>query len=104
MAKTKLEKIANIDLQMKQLENQKKQLLQQHKEQERKDRTKRLCQRMGLLESMLPDTIALTDEQFSAFLEKTVASENGRLVLDGLTAQGGDAISDRASNTEDGAV
>ena len=43
MAKTKAEKIAAIELQMTQLENQRKKLIQEQKQQERKDRTKRLC-------------------------------------------------------------
>ncbi len=76
-------------LQLEQLENQRKKLVQEQKIQERKDRTKRLCKRMGLFESMLPDTIPLTDEQFQIFLEKTVATEYGRRILDGLTAQQG---------------
>lgn len=87
MAKTKAEKIASIEMQMEQLENQKKRLIQEQKKQERNDRTKRLCKRMGLFESMLPETIALTDEQFQIFLEKTVATEQSRRLLDGLTAQ-----------------
>ena len=89
MAKTKAEKIADIELQLVQLENQRKKLVQEQKAQERKDRTKRLCKRMGLFESMLPDTIPLTDEQFQIFLEKTVTTEYGRRILDGLTAQQG---------------
>jgi len=86
MAKTKLERIIDIENEIRQLENQRKQLLQQHKEQERKERTKRLCQRMGLFESMLPDTITLSDELFKSFLEKTVANDFGRRMLDSLTA------------------
>lgn len=87
MAKTKAEKIAAIELQMTQLENQRKKLIQEKKQQDRKDRTKRLCRRMGLFESMLPESISLTDEQFHSFLEKTVATEHSRRILDGLTAQ-----------------
>ena len=87
MAKTKAEKIAAIELQMTQLENQRKKLIQEKKQQDRKDRTKRLCKRMGLFESMLPESISLTDEQFHIFLEKTVATEHSRHILDGLTAQ-----------------
>ena len=78
MAKTKAEKIAAIELQMTQLENQRKKLIQEQKQQERKDRTKRLCKRMGLFESMLPESISLTDEQFQIFLEKTVAADHSR--------------------------
>lgn len=87
MAKTKIEKITSIEEEIRQLENKRKQLLQEQKTQERKDRTKRLCRRMGLFESLLPDTIPLTDEQFKTFLEKTVITEQSRRLLDGLTAQ-----------------
>ncbi|MEN6314326.1 MAG: DUF3847 domain-containing protein [Clostridiaceae bacterium] len=86
MAKTKLEKIVNIGETMRQLENQRKQLSQQYKEQERKDRTKQLCKRAGLLESLLPDTIPLTNEQFKSFLEKTLITEHSRRILDGIQA------------------
>lgn len=87
MAKTKTEKITSIEEEIRQLENKRKQLVQEQKAQERKDRTKRLCRRMALFESMLPDTITLTDEQFKTFLEQTVAAEHSRRILDELTAQ-----------------
>lgn len=87
MAKTKTEKITSIEEEIRQLENKRRQLVQEQKAQERKDRTKRLCRRMGLFESMLPDTITLTDEQFKTFLEQTVAAEHSRRILDELTAQ-----------------
>jgi len=87
MAKSRLEKIESIKIEIAQLENQRKRLLQAEKEQERKDRTKRLCKRAGLLESLLPDTIILTDEQFKIFLEKTIITEHSRRILDGLTAR-----------------
>ena len=77
MAKSKAEKIADIELQMTQLENQRKKLLQQQKEQERTERKKRLCKRMGLFERLLPETVQLTDEQFKTFLEQTAAAESG---------------------------
>lgn len=87
MAQTKIEKIASIEDEIKQLRERQKQLQQQHNAQERKDRTKRLCRRAGLLESLLPDTIPLTDEQFKMFLEKTILTDQSRRLLDGLTAQ-----------------
>lgn len=87
MAKTKTEKITSIEEEIRQLENRRRQLVQEQKTQERKDRTKRLCRRMGLFESLLPDTIPLTEEQFKTFLEKTVAAEQSRRILDELTAQ-----------------
>ena len=81
MAKTKTEKIASIEEEIRQLENKRKQLVQAQKAQERKDRTKRLCRRMGLLENMLPTTITLTDEQFKTFLESTLITEYSRRIL-----------------------
>jgi len=87
MAKTRLEKIESIQTEIAQLENQRKRLLQAKKEQEHKDRTKRLCKRAGLLESLIPDSISLTDEQFKIFLEKTIITEHSRRILNGLTAR-----------------
>ena len=87
MAKTKAEKITSIEVEIRQLTNKKKRLIQEQKEQERKDRTNRLCKRMGLFEKLLPDTIPLTEEQFKTFLEQTVLTEHSRRILDGLTAQ-----------------
>ena len=87
MAKTKIEKIAGIEEEIRQLENKRRQLVQAQKAQERKDRTKRLCKRMGLFESLLPESISLTDEQFQIFLEKTVLTEPSHRILDGLTAR-----------------
>ncbi len=87
MAKTKAEKITSIEEEIRQLENRRRQLVQEQKAQERKDRTKRLCRRMGLFESLIPDSIPLTEEQFKTFLEKTVAAEHGRKLLDEMTAQ-----------------
>ena len=87
MAKTKIEKIASIDEEIRQLTNKKKRLIQEQKEQERKDRTNRLCKRMGFIEKLLPDTIPLNEEQFMTFVEQTIATDHSRRILDGLTAQ-----------------
>ena len=87
MAKTKIEKIASIEEEIKQLENKKKRLIQEQKEQERKDRTNRLCKRMGFIEKLLPDTIPLTEEQFKTFVEQTITTDHSRRILDGLTAR-----------------
>ncbi len=99
MAKTKAEKIADIELQLTQLENQRKKLVQEQKQQERKDRTKRLCKRMGLFESMLPESILLTDEQFQIFLEKTIVAEHSLRILNGLTARNTATIKPLATET-----
>ena len=87
MALTKLEKIADIQKQIEQLKNQQKLYQQQHNEKERKDRTRRLCSRHGLLEKMLPEIITITDEQYQAFLEKAVTNNYGRDILSKIIAQ-----------------
>ena len=108
MPKTRLEKIAAIEAEQSKLETQRKTLLEAHRAQERKDRTRRLCQRGGLLEKMLPDTIPLSDEQFQSFLEKTVANDFGRRTLEKFTAQnaanpapqGGGSAAQNSTTTE----
>ena len=86
--KTKAEQIEGIEQQLEQLQNRKKLLIKQHKEDERKARNRRLYQRHGLFESLLPDTIGLTDEQFNTFLHRTVANDYGRDKLAEIIAEG----------------
>ena len=100
MSKTRVEKIAGIEEEIRQLENRRRQLVQEQKTQERKDRTKRLCRRMGLFESLVPDTIPLTEEQFKVFLEKTVAAEHSRRILAELTAQNDTRAAVKGAGTE----
>ena len=87
MPKSKTEKIEDITNTIEQLKNQQKKLIQRYKEQERKLRTRRLCKRAGLLESMLPETISLTDEQFKSYLEKTLTTNFSREMLREIQAQ-----------------
>ena len=103
MTNNKTERITSIEEKIAQLQNQKKQLLQQHKLDERKARTKRLCKRAGLLESMLPDTITLTDEQFETFLIRTTANDYGRDKLREIIAlkpEPNSEVSDSASEED----
>jgi hypothetical protein len=81
MAKTTAEKIALKKAEMEQLENELKRLTEQHKAEERKARTSRLCKRHGLFESLLPDTIPLSEERFKAFLSRTVCSDEAKAIL-----------------------
>jgi len=85
--KTTGERIDTLQEKIQQLENQKKQLLQKQKADERKARNHRLCKRGAYLESIIPDTIPLTDEQFYQFLDKTLKTDYARKILDGFTAQ-----------------
>jgi len=99
MAKTKVEKIANIKERIQQLENRRKRLIQEQKEQDRRDRTKRLCKRMGLFESLLPDSIPLSEEHFKIFLEKTILSEMAGNLLSELAAQGNTVPAGKSNGT-----
>ena len=68
--KTYMEKIASKDEQIQQLLNQKKQLIQKQKADERKAKIKRQCYRHGVLEKHMPELITLTDEQYEAYIKK----------------------------------
>ena len=81
MAKTIDEKIAEAQAKIEQYKNQEKQLIQKQKTQERKERTKRLCSRHGLLEKYMPDLITITDEQFEMFIKKGIDTSYGRNIL-----------------------
>lgn len=70
-----------------QLEQQKKQLIQRQKTQERKDRNHRLCKRGGLVKKLLPDMITITDEQFEIFLDKILLTEHAKAILADFVAQ-----------------
>jgi len=66
---------------VEQLKEQIKDIIKAEKEKERKARTKRLCQRMGYIESILPDTIELTEEQFHSFIKRTLQNDHARKIL-----------------------
>jgi hypothetical protein len=98
--KTKADRIAEIDLEIEQLTNQRKQLEAQERERARKERTNRLCKRGGLLESMLPDTIKLTDEQFQTFFEKTLLTDFTRRTLAAIGAENAAPTAEAQGDTE----
>ena len=85
--KTTTERIGTLEEKIQQLENQKKVLLQKQKADERKARNHRLCKRGGHLESIFPDTIPLTDEQFYKFLDKTLLTDYAKKIFVEITAQ-----------------
>ena len=86
MRKTTADKIAEKQQERQNLDNELKRLVQQQKDEERKERTDRHIKRGELLEKLLPDTLALTDEQLKAFLETTLLSNFSRKQLDSLTS------------------
>ncbi len=84
MARTNTEKIANIQEQITQLENQKKRLIQAQRAEDRKARTRRLIERGAILESQIDGADALTNDQIKLFLEKTIKTEYARRILQSL--------------------
>jgi len=98
---TKIEKARAEKLQK---ENRLKELEQQRKSVEKKERNHRLCKRMGHFEKLMPDTIPLTDEQFFSFLEKAVANDYGKRTLANIIAQGekSQALASEKSQTPTG--
>ena len=101
MSKTRTERITAIEEQIKQMENRKKQLLQQERAANNKARTRRLCERHGLLESLLPETISLTKEQYRAFVEKVLSNGYAKKVIAGILADSEKAAIDEAVVTSE---
>jgi len=91
--KTKLQ--IQIEASAKRIQEEQRKLKALEKEQrERNDkaRTNRLCKRHGLLESVLPVTIALTEEQYEKFVKQHIANKHGIAVLATITGQTSEAV------------
>jgi len=99
MPKTTAEKIASKREQIQQLQNEEKQLIQKQKEQDRKDRTKRLCQRHGLLEKYMPELAAITDEQFETFIRKGINTSYGQKILAEIVGDTGASTTQQTAKT-----
>jgi hypothetical protein len=82
---TQIEK-AQAEIQQK--ERRVKELVAKQKAEAKKARNHRLCKRHGLLESLLPEIIEITDEQYKTFLERAVTNNYGRDILAKIIAQG----------------
>jgi len=72
MRKTTTQKRLSVEEQIRQLENERKQLIQKEKDEERKARTKRLIERGAIAESLITNADTLTNEQFKAVLAKAL--------------------------------
>jgi hypothetical protein len=79
--KTKLEKIAELDKELQTLEALKKKLEAEQREEDRRKRTNRLCERGGFIESVLPETVKLDKAQFQGFIKRTLLTEYGKREL-----------------------
>ena len=88
---------------MEQMQNEMKRLQNQHRAEERRARTHRICKRGGLIESLLPDTIGLSDERFSDFIKRSTANDHGRKALaEFVAAQEKEDAADGADGTGGG--
>ena len=74
--KTVAEQIALAKEDIKQQENKLKLLQQRQKEQERKDRTKRLIERGAILESLIDGATDIDNEQIKAILQTALSSRS----------------------------
>ena len=87
MAKNKLEKIAEVEAEIRQLNERVKILKQQHNADERKARNHRLCKRGGLVEKLLPELITFSDTQFENFVGKTLLTSHTKRIIAEIQAQ-----------------
>ena len=58
------------------------------------------CERGGYLESILPESVSLTAEQFKTFLDKTLLTDFARRTLERLTEQDGGKTAETRQQTE----
>ena len=85
--KSTSERIEAKKTEMEQKKNELALLLKRQRKEERKARNHRISTRGAHIESLLPDTIGLSDERFFTFLEKTVANDFGKKILATLTVE-----------------
>ena len=100
--KTTEERLAKVKAEMDELKNEKKQLLQKHKVEERKARTKRLIDRGAILESMIDGAVELTNDQIAEILKQTVGSTVGVKIVAEMKSQGSDVAAAESEETEQG--
>jgi len=81
MNNKKLAKIESLDEQMQKITMQRKQLVLEYKEQESKAKMRRITKRGAFIESILPETVSLTDAQVKTLLEALLISGYARSQL-----------------------
>ena len=84
--KTLDEQILKAQEEVRQKQNHIKELLKKQKKAERNARTNRLIQRGAILESQIGDWASLTNEQIKLLLEKTIGTDYGRKIMNGVKA------------------
>jgi hypothetical protein len=81
MARPIDEQVQSVRDKIQELQNKEKRLINQQREADRKARTKRLIERGAIMESILPNSIPLTNDQFKALVEEMVASKPTAITL-----------------------
>ena len=89
--KTTAEQIEAAKLKLEQEKARMQGLLQRHKSEERKKRTRRLIERGAIVESLIPEPETLSNEQIQIFLTKTIQTEFARRVFREMQAQNPEA-------------
>jgi hypothetical protein len=95
--KTTDEQIEAAKKVLEQNENRLKELLQKKKDHERKQRTKRLIERGAILESLIPEPEALTNEQVKSLLKAALDSDPAIEILLTMQEQGGEPKTEQAA-------
>jgi hypothetical protein len=98
MATDYTERITSIEEQIAQLKNRQRELMQKHRAQERKERTRRLIERGAIAESLIDGADALTNEQFKAVIERALRPDQPRRTAAETKPQGGDATDENGDN------
>ena len=80
--------IEDVKKKIRQFENREKIIKQKLSVEERKARNHRLCKRGGFMESLVPELIAMPDEEAAAFLRLALTSEEARAYLKKRTEGG----------------
>jgi len=99
---TKKTMTERIDIQREKLmqaQNELKRLESLEKATKRKERDRRIYRRGAHLESLLQDTIRLSDARFYTFLERTTANSFGRKILSELLSKQDEEITDISTDT-----
>jgi len=78
MAKSRTDRIASYDEQIAALQKKRNDELDKQKQEEKDAREKRQLKRGEILEKLIPETVNLTIEQFTALINKTTANPFGR--------------------------
>jgi hypothetical protein len=100
MAKTRIEKIEEIDREREQLLNERNRLVAAQKEADRKARTNRICDRGCHIESVLPETMQLNKEQFRNFINRTLLTNYAKRELEEILTQPAEMPTKKATDTE----